>query len=508
MIDITQLTHKKNKSMTVRILGRGLALLLTIILAVCLPVAAGGVTVDISLTQPIGAENKMTYVQLKDVKSIQADFPPADAFDRAGISQTNALNQLEFTATLTDSGAGKGYIESSAPVGVVKFAPHTAALIAQANQTYSTDSEFAGDRSKPTQANSQIYKTQPGDTLLKIVQDRMTDERFSLQQKMIATLRANPEAFIENNINNLKTNEMLRLPDSNYIALVSREAARDEVARQYATWRELRAKISTGSSPQAAEIAVETPPQSKEPARLKEASEEGLEVRAPYQTDLQQDIVAAPDDTDVSKLQKQVDLMRARADSRQQEYEELSARNRELKEVIAQQDRLIKLQREEIAHLKQHSPEQVDVSDPDLPEEALLSTEPTESVKPTDSDEEQFPDTGEEKVTRGDTVFAMIDFFAIAFILSGLLFFIAGSIGLLRLPDVYSRLHALTKADNVGLGLIVTGVLLLASDWLVAVKLVLVWVLVLASSAASAHLIAQRALRQAEKAKPPVQATG
>ena len=46
----------------------------------------------------------------------------------------------------------------------------------------------------------------------------------------------------------------------------------------------------------------------------------------------------------------------------------------------------------------------------------------------------------------------MTELSAVIFILSGLTFFIAGSIGLLRLPDVYSRLHALTKADNVGFG--------------------------------------------------------
>lgn len=90
----------------------------------------------------------------------------------------------------------------------------------------------------------------------------------------------------------------------------------------------------------------------------------------------------------------------------------------------------------------------------------------------------------------------MTDILAALLMLTGLSFFIAGSIGLLRLPDVYSRLHALTKADNVGLGLLVVGLALLAGDQLVAVKLALVWVLVLASSAASAHLIAQRARRR------------
>ena len=90
----------------------------------------------------------------------------------------------------------------------------------------------------------------------------------------------------------------------------------------------------------------------------------------------------------------------------------------------------------------------------------------------------------------------MTETFAIVLILIGLAFFIAGSIGLLRLPDIYSRLHALTKADNVGMGLLVLGLLLLTSDLYIAVKMILVWVLVLASSAASAHLIAQSARRR------------
>ena len=92
----------------------------------------------------------------------------------------------------------------------------------------------------------------------------------------------------------------------------------------------------------------------------------------------------------------------------------------------------------------------------------------------------------------------MTEIVTVILILASLAFFIAGSIGLLRLPDAYSRLHALTKADNVGLGLLVLGLMLLSSHVLMAVKLLLVWVLVMASSAASAHLIA-RSARQRER---------
>ena len=90
----------------------------------------------------------------------------------------------------------------------------------------------------------------------------------------------------------------------------------------------------------------------------------------------------------------------------------------------------------------------------------------------------------------------MTEILAFVFIISSLVFFTGGSIGLLRLPDLYSRLHALTKADNVGLGLLVLGLLPLAAEWQTAVKLVFIWTLILASSAVSAYLIAQRARRR------------
>jgi len=77
---------------------------------------------------------------------------------------------------------------------------------------------------------------------------------------------------------------------------------------------------------------------------------------------------------------------------------------------------------------------------------------------------------------------------------AGSLFFLAGTLGLLRFPDVYTRLHALTKADNVGLGLIVAGLALQAASWTIAVKLLLIWLLVLLAGASVAHLVASRAL--------------
>src|SRR3990172_10797334 len=66
---------------------------------------------------------------------------------------------------------------------------------------------------------------------------------------------------------------------------------------------------------------------------------------------------------------------------------------------------------------------------------------------------------------RGQRLMNIIELISSLLIISGGFFFFAGTIGLLRFPDVYTRLHALTKADNLGLGLTIAG-LLLATDTL------------------------------------------
>lgn len=83
-----------------------------------------------------------------------------------------------------------------------------------------------------------------------------------------------------------------------------------------------------------------------------------------------------------------------------------------------------------------------------------------------------------------------------AFLLAGAVFFLAGTIALLRFPDVYTRLHALSKADNLGLGFVLLGLLFRVEDLASGLKLVLVWLLVLAASAAVSFLIARRARRR------------
>ncbi|MEM5328315.1 monovalent cation/H(+) antiporter subunit G [Paraburkholderia sp. JHI2823] len=88
------------------------------------------------------------------------------------------------------------------------------------------------------------------------------------------------------------------------------------------------------------------------------------------------------------------------------------------------------------------------------------------------------------------------DVFTIVAMLGGLFFFVAGTLGLLRFPDTYTRLHALTKADNLGLGMVVVGLLPQAGHLVVALKLIVVWLLVMLTSSDVSQLIARAARRQ------------
>ncbi|MFZ1576665.1 MAG: monovalent cation/H(+) antiporter subunit G [Chromatiaceae bacterium] len=71
----------------------------------------------------------------------------------------------------------------------------------------------------------------------------------------------------------------------------------------------------------------------------------------------------------------------------------------------------------------------------------------------------------------------------------GAVFFLAGTLGLLRFPDTLTRLHALTKADNLGLGLVVLGLLPQVAWPLGTLKLIAIWLFALLAGATVGQLL-------------------
>lgn len=85
----------------------------------------------------------------------------------------------------------------------------------------------------------------------------------------------------------------------------------------------------------------------------------------------------------------------------------------------------------------------------------------------------------------------ILDLVATVLLVSGCAFFAAGTLGLLRFPDLRTRLHALAKADNLGLGLVLAGLIVQAGTIAVMAKLALIWALALLAAATSSFLLAR-----------------
>ena len=91
----------------------------------------------------------------------------------------------------------------------------------------------------------------------------------------------------------------------------------------------------------------------------------------------------------------------------------------------------------------------------------------------------------------------LLDVCSVLAVVAGGFFFFVGSLGLLRFPDAFTRLHALTKADNLGLGLVVLGLLPQMGSWFAGLKVLSIWLLVLLSASIVSQLIA-RAIKRRE----------
>jgi multicomponent Na+:H+ antiporter subunit G len=94
----------------------------------------------------------------------------------------------------------------------------------------------------------------------------------------------------------------------------------------------------------------------------------------------------------------------------------------------------------------------------------------------------------------------LLDIVTVVAVSAGVVFFLAGTVGLLRFPDSLSRLHALTKADNLGLGLVVLGLLPQAEGLLAELKLIAVWLLAQLAGATVTQLVARAARRGGRQA--------
>lgn len=87
----------------------------------------------------------------------------------------------------------------------------------------------------------------------------------------------------------------------------------------------------------------------------------------------------------------------------------------------------------------------------------------------------------------------VLQYVAVFFLLGGFFFLIVGVIGLIRLPDVYTRMHALGKCDTLGTGMVLIGLMFLVQDVTNITKLLLIMAMIITINPVVTHLIAKTA---------------
>ncbi len=88
----------------------------------------------------------------------------------------------------------------------------------------------------------------------------------------------------------------------------------------------------------------------------------------------------------------------------------------------------------------------------------------------------------------------IVDILSWIFLVAGGAFCVIGMIGLIRMPDLFARLHGASVTDTLGAGFIITGLVLQAGLTLVSAKLIIIMGLILLTSPVATHALAQAAL--------------
>ncbi|MDX1527825.1 MAG: monovalent cation/H(+) antiporter subunit G [Gammaproteobacteria bacterium] len=80
------------------------------------------------------------------------------------------------------------------------------------------------------------------------------------------------------------------------------------------------------------------------------------------------------------------------------------------------------------------------------------------------------------------------------FIVTGSFFVFIGAVGLIRLPNFFTRMHGAGVTDTLGAGLMLTGMLLQSGAWIVAAKLILIFLFMMVTGPTATHALAKAAL--------------
>lgn len=305
----------------------------------------GELTLKSAQNQPLDAEIELLDVRDLTAAEVAPSLAPPEEFSKAGVALPTYLEDLTFTPVINPNGKSVLRVTSSQPLPepVVKFLVQVMWPQGRLLRDYSVLLDQAkAQGEKPAAGNvapavtaAGSYTTQRRDTLWQIA--ARNTQGGSIQQTMIAIQALNPDAFIGNNINQLKVGQVLRLPDQQQIQNIAQGEATAEVAEQYAAWREgrrlgPRARQLDATRRGAAEAA---------PARI--AQGDNLRLVSPGNQ-------AGADQA--KALNDKLAVAQESLDTSRRDNEELKSRMADLQSQLDKLQRLIELKNNQLARLE------------------------------------------------------------------------------------------------------------------------------------------------------------
>lgn len=289
--------------------------LMVILLLVLLPglghaLGLGKIQTTSGLNEPFEAKIELISASRDELDTLKVTLADLEAFRRAGIERSYILTQLKFGLKETDSGPDYIRVYSREPIRepflnfllevswskgrlfreytvlldppiyapfderkitVQPEAPSYGTIKSEDEVVYRPTYQEPSQPGTPVITSRQIDytggdygPTVTGDTLWSLARAMRPDSSISIQQMMFALLRANPDAFIDGNINGLKRGEILKMPDLAEIQSLSKEQAFQQTMVQNNAWDPARFPL-TEDVPVRPEVIAEQPAEPIEP---------------------------------------------------------------------------------------------------------------------------------------------------------------------------------------------------------------------------------------------------
>ena len=387
-------------------IGLGLALLSNAALALGL----GEIKVKSQPGQPLLAEIPIISSEQGELEQLRARLASPTTFERVGLPRPQGLvNELDFSVALDEAGRPVVRVTSRTPVDVpaVNFlievdwgqgrlvreysalvsAPGTLAAVGQpvidapvaaptdtiarpAQPVVATPPESvpaeraplpAPPRAPAPVAAAPAPQVAPGDALAPVRRGQSLSQvaaplaraqGYTLDQAMVALLRANPEAFINGNINLLKQGAVLRVPESAEAQTIREDEAAALVRSQIAEWRRARAPIPQPAAVVEPAAAATTAPQAPRTAPVADARLEIAPAAAGTSGSGTQSGVSAGGEGEMLANEQ---LQQSKEDlaAREAEVQELRSQVAELEKLKAQQEKLLAMKDSDLAAAQQ-----------------------------------------------------------------------------------------------------------------------------------------------------------